>query len=348
MARRPEHQIPAELFYGVDEARKYSHSSRIQYIQRKMAERAIELMALPEDAGSCHILDVGCGGGIGGEVLEEHGHTWVGTDISWPMLAVAREREAEDIDDDDEEDDGVEKPPPMSEVVRHDMGTSLPFRPGSFDGAISISAVQWLCNAEKKSDIPQRRMKAFFQSLYGVLRRGAKAVLQFYPENNQQLDMITTTASRCGFGGGLVVDFPHSSRAKKYYLVLPAGPSEGGYHPPRALGEGAADEEEDEEELDDEEAEDEEEWEDVEGEDDDGELKQIGKKRQSVTVAGTDPNRKRNKRQRRERKGKGAARPKVGTRSWVLMKKEQRTKFGKKTAPTGKSKYTARKRKPKF
>ena len=30
---------------------------------------------------------------------------------------------------------------------------------------------------------------------------------------------------RAGFSGGLVVDFPHSTRAKKYFLVLMVGPS---------------------------------------------------------------------------------------------------------------------------
>ena len=35
--------------------------------------------------------------------------------------------------------------------------------------------------------------------------------------------MLTTTAMRCGFSGGLVVDYPNSTKAKKYYLVLSAG-----------------------------------------------------------------------------------------------------------------------------
>lgn len=33
----------------------------------------------------------------------------------------------------------------------------------------SISAVQWLCNANKKSDIPAKRLYCFFASLYSVL-----------------------------------------------------------------------------------------------------------------------------------------------------------------------------------
>ena len=42
---------------------------------------------------------------------------------------------------------------------------------------------------------------------------------------------------RGGFGGGLVVDFPHSTKAKKYFLVLLAGPPDPEFAMPNALGE---------------------------------------------------------------------------------------------------------------
>ena len=35
--------------------------------------------------------------------------------------------------------------------------------------------------------------------------------------------MLTTAAVRCGFSGGLVVDYPHSAKARKHYLCLFAG-----------------------------------------------------------------------------------------------------------------------------
>lgn len=38
--------------------------------------------------------------------------------------------------------------------------------------------------------------------------------------------MITHIAQKCGFTGGLIVDFPNSKKAKKYYLFLMAGFSE--------------------------------------------------------------------------------------------------------------------------
>lgn len=45
--------------------------------------------------------------------------------------------------------------------------------------------------------------------------------------------MLTSTAMKAGFSGGLVVDFPHSTRAKKYFLVLMVGSSS---YQPQAKG----------------------------------------------------------------------------------------------------------------
>lgn len=67
------------------------------------------------------------------------------------------------------------------------------------------------------------RLKKFFQSLYNSLRAGGRAVLQFYPDGIEQIEMITTAAMRCGFGGGVIVDYPNSAKAKKLYLVISAG-----------------------------------------------------------------------------------------------------------------------------
>eukprot|EP00744_Colponema_vietnamica_P003192 GILI01004924.1.p1 GENE.GILI01004924.1~~GILI01004924.1.p1 ORF type:complete len:284 (+),score=76.50 GILI01004924.1:50-901(+) len=216
---RPEHLAPPEFFYNEDEAKKYAQSSRMIEIQSQMSARAIELLMLPQDS-PCMILDIGCGSGISGGVLAEDGHYWVGLDISPSMLDVAVEREAE------------------GDMLLNDMGQGFKFRPGSFDGAISISALQWLCNVDRKGHEPWKRLNVFFEALYNCLARGARAVFQFYPETADQVDLITRASMRCGFAGGLVVDFPNSTKAKKYFLVLYAGMASGGgpVELPKALG----------------------------------------------------------------------------------------------------------------
>uniref|UniRef100_A0A6Q2XDC6 18S rRNA (guanine-N(7))-methyltransferase n=1 Tax=Esox lucius TaxID=8010 RepID=A0A6Q2XDC6_ESOLU len=181
-------------------------SSRMIEIQSQMSERAVELLNLPEDQ-SCFLLDVGCGSGLSGDYLSEEGHYWVGVDISTAMLNVALDRDVE------------------GDLVLGDMGEGMPFRAGTFDGCISISALQWLCNADKKTHSPPKRLYTFFSTLYSSLARGARAVFQLYPENSEQLELITSQAMKAGFSGGMVVDYPNSTKAKKFFLCLFAGVS---------------------------------------------------------------------------------------------------------------------------
>ena len=177
-------------------------------IQRELTERAVDILAIP-DGSPRMLLDIGAGSGISGKVLSEYEHMWVGVDISKGMLQVAAN---------DEENEG--------DLIHQDMGHGFGFRPGTFDGAISISALQWLCTAEKKCDNPIKRLNNFFQSLYACLIKGARVAMQFYPQNPEQVEMITSAAMRNGFTGGVIVDYPNSRKAKKYFLQLMAGFSE--------------------------------------------------------------------------------------------------------------------------
>ena len=204
-SHRPEGggQAPA-LYYDETEARKYDGSSRNAHIQAELTERAIELLAL-EPGRPSYVLDIGCGSGLSGASLEEAGHYWVGCDVSASMLQVASESESTQA---------------TGDLLSVDMGQGLPFRPGTFDGAISISALQWLCYSDSSEQDPKLRLNRFFSTLYSVLKRDARAVLQFYPESAEQAVLIAQAASRVGFAGGMVVDYPNSSKAKKFYLCL--------------------------------------------------------------------------------------------------------------------------------
>lgn len=212
------------------------------------------------------------------------------------------------------------------ELILSDMGQGVPFRAGAFDAAISISALQWLCNADKSSHKPTKRLYTFFTSLYAALvtfflkltylviyllnyklvngfllflkATGARAVLQFYPADQHQTDLITSQAKRAGFNGGLVIDFPESSKAKKYYLVLIVG---GLANPvlPNSLSTTGAN---------------------------------------TVSYAETSHRNPRSKRQNRS----GAK----SVKDWILDKKERRRRQGRETRPD--SKYTGRKRSTKF
>ncbi|KAI1383530.1 S-adenosyl-L-methionine-dependent methyltransferase [Hypoxylon trugodes] len=204
---RPEDTLSADVHYNDSEARKYTTSSRIQNIQASMTHRALELLDLSSPS---FILDVGCGSGLSGEILssiptEEGGpHVWVGMDVSASMLDVALQRDVE------------------GDLLLADIGQGVPFRAGTFDAAISISAIQWLCNAESSDVSPAGRLSRFFNGLYASLKRGGRAVCQFYPKNDEQKKMITGAAVKAGFGAGLLEDDPETKNVK-VYLVLTVG-----------------------------------------------------------------------------------------------------------------------------
>jgi 18S rRNA (guanine1575-N7)-methyltransferase len=141
---RPEGSAPPEVFYDAKEAAKYDQSSRMNNIQAELTERAIEMLSLPEGKPA-YVLDIGCGSGLSGLALEKAGHYWVGCDVSSSMLRIAADRDSE-----------------TGDALEHDMGLGLPFRPASFDGVISISAIQWLCYADSNEQDPKKRVSLFF------------------------------------------------------------------------------------------------------------------------------------------------------------------------------------------
>ncbi|KAK4048072.1 18S rRNA (guanine1575-N7)-methyltransferase [Microbotryomycetes sp. JL221] len=267
-----------------------------------MTYRCLELLNLPstplgqgvddeedEDVAlPSFLLDIGAGSGLSGEILTEEGHEWVGMDVSGGMLEVALDREVE------------------GDLMLADIGQGVPFRAGAFDGAISVSVLQWLCNADSTSHSPAQRLSRFFTDLFGCLAKGARAVFQFYPESDEQVKFIMQFATKAGFGGGLVVDYPNSTKKKKFYLVLYSGQPDPSQMP-KALG--------------------------VEGSEElDADRAAFERRRQRLKTS---------------KKGTNGKRQNVKDIDWILKKKERYRQKGKADVPRD-SKYTARKRKPRF
>lgn len=204
--RRPEHAAPPDIYYNSIEAKKYADNTRIINIQTQMTERCLELLALPKsDELQYHILDIGCGSGLSGGVISDSNIQWTGIDISLDMLNIAYNRDV------------------LGDLLCCDIGDGLNFKSGIFDGCVSVSVIQWLCNADNSLHNPIHRMKKFFSSLYYSMKSSTRAIFQFYPESAQSIQLLQSAALHSGFTGGIVIDYPNSTKAKKYYLCLQTG-----------------------------------------------------------------------------------------------------------------------------
>jgi 18S rRNA (guanine1575-N7)-methyltransferase len=109
--------------------------------------------------------------------------------------------------------------------------------------ADSISVLQWLLNAETShpTSSPPHRLTRFFTTLFSALRNPSRAVLQFYPTSDDQIQLITSIAQKAGFGGGIIVDYPNSKKARKVFLCLFVGSGSQNKEVPKGL-EGEVDE----------------------------------------------------------------------------------------------------------
>ena len=157
---RPE-ETPglAAAHYDRQEAARYTAQSA--QIQRELSRRALQLLPLPPGGAPAPrvLADVGCGSGLSAEALSAAGAAWVGFDLSAPMLRLA-----------------AAVPGSRGRLALADMAQGLALRPQSLDGAVSVSALQWLCHYPR----PEAALCAFFGSLFTSLKPGACAALQVY------------------------------------------------------------------------------------------------------------------------------------------------------------------------
>ncbi len=196
--KRPEeiYENVSDYFSG-ERLENYANSKNIQRIQIKITKRAFELMQLKKK--NALILDAGCGPGFASFYIKHIGYNVVAFDIIKDFLSYY------DIND-------------LNPLVA-DM-TALPFKPNSFDGIISISALQWIYREMKNKEMKKLFIDLIL-SFYKVLKFGSKAIFQFYPKNKIILEhMKNIINSNSNFKGGFIIDNPNNPKKRKIFLIL--------------------------------------------------------------------------------------------------------------------------------
>ena len=189
-AAQPESCESAALMFDAAAA---EYTERCADTQRELAERCLALLG--PVAPHSLLLDLGCGSGLSSEVLVRSGHACVGLDLSPGMLQLG----------------------PKGESVLADVGRTLPLRRSAFDGALSVSALQWLV-----ADGGRERADALWRSLRASTRGSAKLVMQVYTPSEAHTELLLSAARASGFGAHSVVDFPHKTPAMKLFLCCTA------------------------------------------------------------------------------------------------------------------------------
>ncbi|KAI5190640.1 18S rRNA (guanine1575-N7)-methyltransferase [Nematocida sp. AWRm77] len=209
---KPEHS-GQKVYYTGDIAETYDKSTSLNNIQGRITERCLEIIKNPEGA---LILDVGCGSGISTEKILDSGNYVVGIDISREMLGLAQKRVGAIVYD-------TEPAEKFCDFAQVDIGEGLPFQSATFDYAVSVSVLQWLC----VQDDFKKLLGAFFYTLYDVLKSNGMAVLQYFPETDKHMEDIMKYAKKHGFSGGTLIENADSKKKRKTYLILEMAYSKG-------------------------------------------------------------------------------------------------------------------------
>eukprot|EP00070_Physeter_catodon_P039158 XP_028346052.1 probable 18S rRNA (guanine-N(7))-methyltransferase [Physeter catodon] len=140
---RPEYQLPPDVLLHGESCNACYLLWRLQTGVDCSMDSASEQQEEEEQQQSQQqqpslLLDLGVGSGISASCLVKKGHFVVGVDISRFML-----EEAVEFGSTEE----------RADAVLADLGQRLNFRPAIFDGAISISALQWLCSGVQWSPL---------------------------------------------------------------------------------------------------------------------------------------------------------------------------------------------------
>ncbi len=189
---RPEEQFEAGEYYS-SEGRGYEKNA-IRNIQSKILFRGLQLIDFP--SGS-KLLDVGCGTGIGMVLLKELGFEAGGIDVSGELLTIAKRKHLE--------------------VKKGDM-RHIPFPDSSFEGIVSISALQWV--SARKGPEGKRNLKRTAGEFYRILKRHGKALIQFYPKSEEEMLRAAKAFRAAKFKTIIHLENENNPRRRRIYLLL--------------------------------------------------------------------------------------------------------------------------------
>jgi 18S rRNA (guanine1575-N7)-methyltransferase len=184
-------------YYNNNTLLDYANSKNILRIQEKLTKRVLELLDFKDH--NKLILDAGCGPGFASFYMQREGYALVSIDLINEFLNIYD----------------------MTNInpINGDM-CYLPIKPNTFDGIVSISALQWIFrDINRKSD--RIRLIELVKSFYHALKQNGTIVIQFYPKSKSILEEIGNIfIKHAPFEGGFIFENIENPKKRKIFLKL--------------------------------------------------------------------------------------------------------------------------------
>lgn len=151
------------------------------------------------------ILDLGCGTGFSSEILVKNGFRVIGVDILHDMLSKAnKKRKMLNINN--------------LKLILADINY-LPIRNHSIHFVTSISAYNFITH--DKHGLRNKKMIVNNTAKYlnKILKTDGRIVIEFYPENDEELRLFNSSFTENGFEGFMVKNIPNQKSGQIFLLL---------------------------------------------------------------------------------------------------------------------------------
>ena len=151
------------------------------------------------------MLDLGCGTGFSSEILVEKGFRVIGVDILYDMLSKANEKRNLL---------GLNNLMLVLADINH-----LPIRNNSFNFIVSISAYNFIIHEKYGKRNKKKIVNNTAKFLNTSLKKDGRMVIEFYPENDEELKLFNSSFTQNGFEGFMVKNTENQKSGQTFLLL---------------------------------------------------------------------------------------------------------------------------------
>ncbi|MFX1380161.1 MAG: class I SAM-dependent methyltransferase [Promethearchaeota archaeon] len=152
------------------------------------------------------ILDLGCGTGYSSEVLIQNNFRVIGVDILNDMLSKARKKRK------------ILKGFKTLELILADINF-LPIRHNSIDHVVSISSYNFITHGLENYGEKVKLINDTSKYLNTILKQNGRIVIEFYPNDDNELKIFNKSFINNGFEGFMVKRNPNQKSGQTFLLL---------------------------------------------------------------------------------------------------------------------------------
>ncbi|MBD3254887.1 MAG: methyltransferase domain-containing protein [Candidatus Lokiarchaeota archaeon] len=199
------------ISYQGKKAEDYNNTGWMKRNQKKTTLKCIEFLyddklGFQEINPSDNlVIDLGCGTGFSSITLVEFGFKVIGIDILRDMIYKASHKRIQyDIK-------GLE-------LILADI-KNLPIRCNAINHTISISAYNFITHNARNVKEKTKYINSSAKHLSQILKEGARCIIEFYPENDEELEIFSNSFIKNGFNGFYIKQNQNQKSGQTFLLL---------------------------------------------------------------------------------------------------------------------------------